>query len=187
MREKRKDGWLSCGFLLGVQMKIGITEFLAAYAAILSSIALGWALYRDLIDRAKLQVSARVRRIAVGADGKFFAVKPDLPVEGASKKLFVVMTVVNVGRRPALWQGWGGRYHKRVNGRDSFFIVGRDLPKMLQEGETHSELTELEDDLRPANDSVKSLYIWDASGKHWKLSRRQLKELKEEAKACATT
>lgn len=162
-------------------MKMGITEFLATYAAILSSIGLGWTLYRDLLDRAKLQVSVRVRRIAVGADGKSFAVKPDLPVEGASQQLFVVMTVVNVGRRPVLWKGWGGRFHKTVNGRDHFSVVGRDLPKMLQEGETHSEFTALEDDLRPANDNVKKIFMWDASGREWKLSRRQLRELKREA------
>ncbi len=32
----------------------------------------------------------------------------------------------------------------------AFFIVGQKLPKMLQEGESHSEMTELEAKLRPA-------------------------------------
>lgn len=163
-------------------MKMGITKLLAVYAAILSTIGFAWNLYRDLLDRAKLQVSAKVRRIAVGTDGKSFAVKPDLPVEGASQQLFVVMTVVNVGRRPVLWEGWGGMYIKPVNGRHLFSVVGRDLPKMLLEGERHSELTPVEDDLRPANDNLKSIFIWDASGRNWKLSRSQLKELKEEAR-----
>jgi hypothetical protein len=159
-----------------------LTEFLAAYGALLSSIGFGWSLYRDLLDRGKLQISANVRRIARGEDGRFFSVKPDLPVEGASEQLYVVMSVVNVGRRPVLWQGWGGKYHERVSGKTAFFIVGRNLPKMLQEGETHSEFTALEDDLRPANDNVKSLFVWDPSGKHWNLSRKGLRELRQEAR-----
>jgi hypothetical protein len=159
-----------------------LTEFLAAYGALLASVGFGWNLYRDLLDRARLQVSARVRRIVTGADGRFFSVKPDLPVEGASEKLYVVMSVVNVGRRPVLWEGWGGKYRKPVNGRDSFYIVARDLPKMLQEGESHSEMTLLEPDLRPPSENVKSLLMWDASGRYWKLSRKGLRELKREAR-----
>ncbi len=159
-----------------------LTQFLAAYGAILASIGFGWNLYRDLLDRARLQVAVNVRRIAQVAGGKFFAAKPDLPVEGASAQLYVVMSVVNVGRRPVLWQGWGGKYRKPVDGRGSFFIVGRDLPKMLQEGESHSEMTTLEPDLCPASENVKSLFMWDASGKHWKLSRNGLKKLKQEAR-----
>jgi hypothetical protein len=159
-----------------------LTQFLAAYGALLASVGFGWNLYRDLLDRAKLQVSVKVRRIARGADGKFFAVKPDLPVEDASEQLYVVMSVANVGRRPVLWQGWGGKYHKPVSGKKLFFIIGQDLPKMLHEGEYHSEFTALEPDLGPANENVKSLFMWDASGKEWKLSRKGLKKLKQEAR-----
>ena len=43
-----------------------LTEFLAAYGALLASIGFGWNLYRDLLDRARLQVSVNVRRIATG-------------------------------------------------------------------------------------------------------------------------
>lgn len=159
----------------------GLTEVLAAYGAILSSIGFGWNLYRDLLDRAKLQVSASVRRIVRGADGKYFTAKPDLNIAGATEQLFVVMDVVNIGRRPVLWQGWGGKYHKREDGKTGFSIIGRDLPKMLHEGETHSEFTQLEANLKPAHDNVKSLFMWDPSGKNWKLPRRELKKLKKEA------
>ena len=136
-----------------------LTQFLAGYGALLSSIAFGWNIYRDLLDRAKLQVSANVRRIVTGADGRSFAAKPDLPVEGASAQLFVVMSVVNVGRRPVQWHGWGGHYHKPENGKTGFTIIGRQLPKMLKEGETHSELTALETDLSPVSENVKSLFL----------------------------
>jgi hypothetical protein len=158
-----------------------LTKFLAAWGAILSTFGLGWTLYRDLLDRAKLQISAKVRRLARGLDGRYFAVAPDLPVQAADQ-LFVVMSVVNVGRRPVMWQGWGGKYHKREPEGTAFFIVGQSLPKMLQEGESHSEMTELNDDLKPASDNVKKLYVWDPAGREWALSRKQLKKLKEEAR-----
>jgi hypothetical protein len=156
-----------------------LTKFLAAWGAILATFGLGWTLYRDLLDRGKLQISARVRRIGMSADGKYYAVSPNVNVE-ASQKLFVVMSVVNIGRRP--WQGWGGKYHKREGEKNAFYIVGRGLPKMLQEGESHSELTDLEANLMPASENVKKLYVWDAAGKEWRLSRKQLKELKREAR-----
>jgi len=157
-----------------------LTEFLAAWGAILSTFGLGWTFYRDLLDRAKLQVSAKVRRIARSTDGRYYAVAPHLTVE-ATEKLFVVMSVVNVGRRPVMWQGWGGKYHKREEEGTAFFIVGQDLPKMLQEGESHSEMTELGDNLEPASHNVQRLYVWDTAGKEWALSRKQLKQLKKEA------
>jgi hypothetical protein len=163
-----------------------LTEFLAAYGALLASVGFGWNLYRDLLDRAKLQVSVNVRRIARGPDGTVFHCKPDLPVEGASEQLYVVMSVVNVGRRPVVWQGWGGKYHKPVDTvrgrRSGFSIVGRELPKMLAEAQSHSEFTELQADVRPASEDVKSLFMWDSSGKYWKLSRKELRKLKKEAR-----
>ena len=78
---------------------------------------------------------------------------------------------VGVASTASLWTAGG-----------SFFIVGRDLPKMLQEGESHSEMTALQPDLCPASENVKSLFMWDASGKYWKLSRKGLKKLKQEAR-----
>jgi hypothetical protein len=58
---------------------------------------------------------------------------------------------------------------------------------MLQEGESHSEMTLLEDNLKPASDNVKKLYVWDPAGKEWSLSRKQLKKLRQEAKQAIAT
>lgn len=156
-----------------------LTEFLAAWGAILSTLGMGWTLYRDLLDHAKLQLSAGVRRIASGDDGKYYSVAPKAPVQPISEKLFVVMTVVNVGRRPVMWQGWGGKYR---DGKPGFQIVGQGLPKMLQEGESHDEIAELEGDVNPISENVRKLYVWDAAGRKWSLSRKQLKKLKREAR-----
>ncbi len=155
-----------------------MTLFLAIWGAFLSSVTFGWNLFRDLRDRAKLKVQIRVRRIGVGLNGKGFAVSPDLPIAGASTELYLVVRVVNVGRRPMQWEGWGGEYYEKSHGRNGFNIVGEDLPKMLAERESHSEHTLLESDWLP---KVKKLFIWDASGKSWKLSRWKMHELKIEA------
>jgi hypothetical protein len=156
-----------------------ITDILAAYGAALASIGFGWNLYRDLRDRACLSVSINVRRIVQIPGGKWYTVKPDLGIAGASPELFIVANVTNVGRRPVQWDGWGGRYHKRVNGKSSFTIISVGLPKMLNEGETHTEFTDV---LDAAGENVKRLFIWDSSDKYWNLSRRKLRKLREETR-----
>jgi hypothetical protein len=50
---------------------------------------------------------------------------------------------------------------------------------MLAEGESHSEFT---DNLHTEMENVKKIFLWDASGKNWNLSRRELKKLKEEVR-----
>ncbi|MGD0628270.1 MAG: hypothetical protein ABR987_02900 [Terracidiphilus sp.] len=155
-----------------------MTLFLAIWGAFLSSVTFGWNLFRDLRDRAKLKLRIRVRRIGVGQNGKGYAISPDLPIAGASSELYLVARAVNIGRRPMQWEGWGGEYYEERNGRKGFVIVGEDLPKMLAERESHSERTLLEGGWLP---NVKRLFIWDASGKSWKLSLWQMHKLRTEA------
>ena len=159
-----------------------ITGLLAHYGAVLSSIALGWNLYRDLHDRAKLKLVAHLRRIASSAVGpQRYAVTPDLPVAGKSQAVYIFLDVTNVGRRPVKWVGWGGEYKQPAasSGKLSFVVIAIDLPKMLAEGESHSEFT---DNLHTEMENVKKIFLWDASGKNWNLSRRELKKLKEEVR-----
>src|SRR5437764_12787823 len=129
-----------------------LTRFLALWGALLSTFAMGWNLYRDWLDRAKLQLSAQVRRLSMSEDGQMFAVKHDIPVP-ATEQLYIMTTVVNVGRRPVVWKGWGGRYHKKQNEKSGFTIIGRNLPKMLQEGESHSEFSELDANTRAVGEN----------------------------------
>lgn len=157
---------------------LSLTSLLATYGAIVSSVTLGWTLYRDLRDRAKLKVQVRVRRIGVGPTGAGFAVSPGLAVDGASQQLYLVIRVVNFGRRQMLWEGWGGKYTKPSHGKTSFFIVGEALPKMLQERESHAEKTTLEEGFL---ENIETFYVWDASGQQWKMSGREMRKLKEEA------
>jgi hypothetical protein len=157
-----------------------LTQFLATWGALLSTFGLGWTFYRDLHDRASLKITAHVRRLVQSPDGKWYAFKPDMPVEGASEQLFVVVDVTNVGRRPVKWTGWGGKYHKPVNGKDSFLAIPIALPQMLDEGASHSEFST--DIVTPTSENVKRLFVYDATGKDWYLPRRALRKLKQEAR-----
>ena len=129
------------------------------WGAILSSITFGWTLYRDLRDRAKIKLSAEVRRIGRrDGDGAYFSGAPDLNIAGASEGLFVVISVVNVGRRPIRWKGVGGRYRHPVNGKTAFLISARFLPKTLNEQEAHDEFTDSNEQF--VEGSIKRLYVW---------------------------
>jgi len=159
-----------------------LTPLLAIWGAFLSSVALGWNLYRDLASRPKAKVEAKVRRIVAVPGAQWYATAPNLDVQGASQQLFVVMSVVNVRSRPIRWQGWGGTYNAPVAGKTGFFIVPRNLPVTLNDGDTHSEFTELDASGYPANDSVKRLQAWDSTGRNWKISWWQMRKLRKEAK-----
>jgi hypothetical protein len=156
-----------------------LTAFLAAWGAILSTFGLGWTLYRDLHDRARIRFDARVRRLGRGEDGRMFAVSPNLPVADASQQLFVCITVVNEGRRPILITTWGGQWIQPRNGKSSFVIYGRDLPKMLNEGQQYQDWS---DELVSEVHNIKSLSVFDSVDKEWKLSENDLARLKEEAR-----
>jgi hypothetical protein len=110
-----------------------LTAFLATWGALLSTFGLGWNLYRDLHDRARVRLDARIRRLGRGDDGRMFAVSPNVPVADATQQLYVCITVVNEGRRPVLITTWGGTWIEPRNGRSNFVIYGRELPKMLTE------------------------------------------------------
>jgi hypothetical protein len=154
------------------------TTALAIYASVLATITFVWNLLRDLRDRGKLKISAKVRRIVSGPDGPRYAVAYDFPAAEASKELYIVMTVANVGRRPMRWEGWGGFYKKPFKGKTSFVIIPRLLPKILAEMETHQEFTMLDDGF----DNIKKLHIWDGITDEWKLSFWQMRRLRIEAK-----
>jgi hypothetical protein len=82
------------------RLEFNLTTVMAVRGALLSSSTFGWNLLRDLSDRARLKLSVRVRRIVLGGDGRWFAAAPDMEVHPATEMLYVVLSVVNVGRRP---------------------------------------------------------------------------------------
>jgi hypothetical protein len=161
-----------------------LTTFLAVWGAILSSITFGWTLYRDLRDRAKVKISARLRLIGKrDGDGALFAAAPNLNIEQAGDVLYIVVTVVNIGRRRMRWQGLGGTMRSAVNGKKDFLISARFLPKILEEQEAHDEFFPLDE--RFVNDNVKRFYIWDGVGGEWDVPRSDLEKIVADAKKYA--
>jgi hypothetical protein len=158
-----------------------LTAFLAVWGAILSSITFGWTLYRDLRDRAKIKLTAEVRRIGRrDADGKLFSIEPGQDIPGASEGLFIVVSVVNVGRRPMRWYGVGGHYREPVNGKSAFVINARFLPRTLEEQQGHDEFAEMDEQF--LKDNVRTLTVWDVAGRKWNVSRRDMKRLIADAR-----
>jgi hypothetical protein len=157
---------------------MSLTTILAIYAAILSSIAIGWNLYRELHDRARVKISISLMRLATGTDGRQFAVAPHLPMEHASADVHVVVKMTNAGRRPVLLQGWGGEFKIPENGKDKFVVISQGLPRMLKGHESHQEFTP---DLSVVSPNIKVLFVWDSSGKNWYVSDQELQKTVEQA------
>lgn len=160
---------------------LNLTTFLAVWGAILSSIMLGWTLYRDLRDRPKVKLSARLRIMGRQAgDGALYVADPKLNIEGAGDQLFIVVSVVNIGRRRFRWKALGGTYKTPVNGRKSFSVRTRYLPKILEEQEALDEIADLNADVARGN--IKSLKIWDGSGNVWKVPWSDMRRLRTDLK-----
>jgi hypothetical protein len=157
-----------------------LTTLLAVWGAILSSFVFGWNLYRDWLDRPRIKLSAEVRRIGQRVDGKYFSVEPGQDIAGISEALFIVISVVNVGRWRMRWKGAGGHYRHPVNGKSAFVLSARFLSITLEEQEGHDEFTELTKEF--TNGNIRRFLIWDVAGRKWHLSRRNIKRLAVDAK-----
>jgi hypothetical protein len=158
---------------------MSLTTVLAIYAAIVSSIGVGWNVYRELHDRSRVKISVSLMRISTGADGRQFTVAPHLPIESASAAVHVVVKITNVGRRPVLLQGWGGEWKIPENGKDKFVVISQGLPRMLKGHESHQEFTP---DLSVVSPNIKALFVWDSSGKNYYVSNKKLRETVEQAR-----
>jgi hypothetical protein len=158
-----------------------MTTFLAIWGAILSTLTLGWTLYRDLLDRPRINVTARLRIIGRrSGDGAFFAADPKMNIEGASDDLVIVVSVINIGRRKFSWRGIGGKYIHPVGGRGNFIVSAQHLPKILEEQEAHDEIVLLNEELAYRN--LKELYVNDGTGRHWRVSKKDREKLLEDIK-----
>jgi hypothetical protein len=152
---------------------MSLTTILAIYAAIVSSILLGWNLYRELHNRARVKISISLMRIETGIDGRQIAFAFHLPTGNASADVHVVVKMTNVGRRPMLLQGWGGEWKIPENGKDKFVVISQGLPRMLKGHESHQEFTP---DLSIISPNIKALFVWDSDGKNWYVSDKELRE-----------
>jgi hypothetical protein len=137
------------------QTTFDLTTFLAIWGAFLSTIAIGWNLFRDLSDKGKIRVTCFVGNIFGGVES------PDTD--------YLVFNVTNVGKRPIMITQVGGAHSTK-----HFMITPRGLPKMLQPGEYVTEYTP---ELTILEKDIRFLGAWDSFGRIWKIDRKNLRQL----------
>ena len=142
--------------------QIDLVAILAVWGAIVSTIAVTWNALRDIGDKGKLRLEAMIGTLFGDPTGKNH----------------LVFTMTNVGRRPIMVIKLGGDY-KKGSKDPHFVIMPKELPKMLKEGEFHIEFY---DDLSSLSPEVIKICAWDSSGKEWKLRKKNLKRLLEDAR-----
>ncbi len=89
-----------------------VTTFLAVWGALLSTALGGWTIFRDLRDRAKLQLDVMIGNVVPGDD----------------KTDYLFITITNVGRRPVVIKSWAFHFEKREGRREFGGILPRGLP-----------------------------------------------------------
>lgn len=161
----------------GLKINSVLTQTLAIYAAVVSTVGLVLTLVRDLRDAPNVKVSAGWKRFVIAEDGKAYQVSHTMAVKGMTPGIFFVANAVNVGRRPTFITHFGGAYIEPTNSKQGFIIIPRDLPKMLKEGESLSEYT---NEVMELANNIKSIYFLDSSDRRWKLPKRELKRIKGE-------
>ena len=137
-------------------MNDGITLTIAIYGALLSSILLGWKIYRDLTDRGRLRVHCSIGKIVIPGGPK-------------DENDYLFYNVTNIGRKPIVVTHIGGSMTQQ-----NFMILPKDLPKTLKPGEFSHEYTT---DLSCLNDNLLCLWAMDSLGKYHKVKRCVLKDL----------
>jgi hypothetical protein len=144
-----------------------VTRVLAAWGAVVSTIAIIWNIRRDLADRGKLRVVCYIGQVVGG-----------LGPEDSQPKL--VYNVTNTGRHPILVTHIGGAFSK-----DRHFMVPTrgPMPRTLQPGEY---LLEYSEDLSVLHQKPEALWAIDSIGKYWKIPRRRVRQLIRECQKEST-
>ncbi len=143
-----------------MKLELGITEVLALWGALLSTIAITITLTQVFRDRAKLQSHAYFR--VAGTPGM-----PD------SFKCVVALSITNVGRRPIILSGVYGQERRGPQ----FMVITDGLPKELKEGENHIALYS---DLAGLSCDIKSLYVVDSFERRWPIPSKEIKKLNQD-------
>ena len=137
-----------------------LTQVLALWGALLSSVLLGWTIYRDLRDSGRLRVSCSFM-VAVG------------PGEALEYDVLTYI-ITNTGRRPVRVASAGGMFKGNETG---FLLTDHELPKMLAPGEyLHSHCREFTPELL---DGVTLLCAHDSLGRRFQARRKQVKAVNE--------
>ncbi|TAN40727.1 MAG: hypothetical protein EPN22_17050 [Nitrospirae bacterium] len=135
-----------------------ITTILAIWGAVVSSFAVGWQFFRDIIQRGRLRVSCYIGEL-IGDPG------------GIDPTDYLVYNVTNIGKEPVMLTHIGGEMKEK----DFMVKTRQPLPRMLQPGEYTLEFTH---DLSVLGPELKRLTAIDSIGRVWKVPKKQVKKLK---------
>jgi len=139
-----------------------VTLLLAVWGAFIGTVNLLWNIRRDLRDRGRLHVLCYIGQTRGGSAG-----------EDARRRL--VYHVTNTGRRPIVVTHLGGAWSPKQH----FLIpTAIPLPRTLQAGDFLLEYT---DDLSMLSPPPQALWAIDSLQRHWKIPRRQLRQILREA------
>lgn len=160
-------------------MRSDETKLVAFYGALVATFTVGWNVYRDLHEQARLKLSTMVgHSIKNGVISHAFAIE-EWPEKFKNIAPSLYLTITNVGRRVVIVQNWTIRTDRSKTGKDHYFYPLFALPKALKEGEYVVEHT---DDLSLLLDGAKQIYAWDSCGKKWSLPRHEFRKLREEVR-----
>ncbi len=139
------------------------TLIVAAYGAVLSTVAVGWNLIRDLTDRGRLSVTAMIAKKLDDPTG------PD----------YFVVTMTNVGRQPLMVRGYGGYFKREARQRHkgAFLVTSTGLPRMLAPTGYHLEWTR---DFGVLDKDVARIVVYDTLGREYDLPRKLLRDLQRQ-------
>ena len=145
---------------------MSLIAILALWGTIVSSIALTWNIIRGSQDKKKIKIEAQIGHFMPG---------------DAKDKVFYV-TVTNIRRRPVFITGWGALRKKKKGekGKPGIIIISPKLPKMLKDGDY--EILHTEDLSIFSCNELTRIQVWDSTGKKWKVSRKNMRQLLKTAK-----
>jgi hypothetical protein len=163
-------------------MKLETTRLLAIYGAVVSSFAVLWNVYRDLNNRARIKLVAKIGYMEQDKFGQLLFIsdswlrdrdiRPDvMPI--------LKITITNIGRRPATVVGWGAIL-KRGESTPLLEVAPYRLPIQLEEGNSTQQSTH---DLTILNDRTRKIFVRDSTGKYWYLTRKLMRAVRSEYKA----
>ncbi|PKK84371.1 MAG: hypothetical protein CVT49_03345 [candidate division Zixibacteria bacterium HGW-Zixibacteria-1] len=148
-------------------INLDITQILACYGVIVSTIAVTLSYIIMARDRGKLRlygmIAHKYRNAGINNEGHRILQRSELCLS---------FTITNVGRRAILVKclarktKWIGKMHG--------YIMCDDLPKKLAEGE---DLNIIFDNFEAIKDKPWSIYICDSTGKTYKMKRKHIKIL----------
>ena len=137
---------------------MNLTELLAFWGAIISTVAITWNITLFFKDKAKIKVSAGI-------------------MTDENRKEFFVVTITNVGKRPAFINSVN---FKEKNSKFEIFITPKVLPIKLNDSERHIEYY---DNVDKFKNEIEKIWFFDSTGKNWFVSNKYLKNLNKQIKS----